>query len=363
MKEYIPPFLPLDKDLETKNVLKKTIGATGSLKELKGIARLIPNQEILISFFALKEAKSSSEIENIKTTTDQLIGIADETENSKNVKEVLRYKDAMVRVFRKVKRGINDRLLITNNDIQSINSEILGYDSGYRKQSGTKIIDEKNDLILHTPPQKHEDILGLMDNLVKYLNTNDDGMDPLIKMAIIHYQFEVIHPFYDGNGRTGRVLNILYLVSEKYLSFPVLYLSSYINANKKKYYDLLQETRLTQNFEDWILYMLDGIEQTSNNTIKTIKDIKKLMEKTKHAIKGKNYYSKDLLECIFANPYTTSTILSKKLDINKRTAAKYLKELTDLGIMTLVKKKRGIENRFYNTNLISLLKKSNSGTK
>lgn len=363
MKEYIPPFLPIKQDLETKKVLKKAISATGSLKELKGIARLIPNQEILISFFALKEAKSSSEIENIKTTTDQLIGIADETENSKNVKEVLRYKDAMITVFRKIRRGINDKLLITNHDIQLINSEIVGYDSGYRKQIGTQIIDEKNDIILHTPPQKHEDILNLMDNLVKYLNTNDDELDPLIKMAIIHYQFEVIHPFYDGNGRTGRVLNILYLVSEKYLSFPVLYLSSYINSNKKKYYDLLQETRLNQNFEDWIVYMLDGIEQTANNTIKTIKDIKKLMEKTKSKIKSKNYYSKDLLECIFGNPYTTSIILSKKLEINKRTAVKYLKELTDLNIMNLVEKKRGVENRFYNTQLISLLKNSNYKTR
>lgn len=205
MQEYIPPYLPVSCEVETKKVLKKAIAAAGALRELKGIAKTIPNQEILISFFALKEAKSSSEIENIKTTTEQLVGIADETENSKNVKEVLRYKDAMVKVFRKIRRGVNGRLLITNNDIQLINSEIMGYDSGYRKQGGTKIIDEKNDVILHTPPQKHEDILNLMDNLVKYINVSEDEIDPLIKMALIHYQFEVIDPFYDGNGRTGRV--------------------------------------------------------------------------------------------------------------------------------------------------------------
>lgn len=358
-KEYIPSKLPYKNiDLETKSILKKTINTAGALKELKGIAKLIPNQQILISFFALQEAKTSSEIENIHTTTDQLIGIANEVENNINVKEVLRYRDAIINCFALMKKRNKKNLLIINSDIETINTYITNNNAGFRKQLGTKIENQSTGEILHIPPQKYDDILSCMSNLIEYINT-DDEVDALIKMAIIHYQFEVIHPFYDGNGRTGRVLNVLYLVLKEYLEFPVLYLSSYINKNREEYYRLLQDTRITQNFEPWILYMLNGVEITSNNTIKTIKNIKRTMDRVKSILKREkvHFYSKDLLECIFSKPYTIQADLSKKLDITRQTATSYLDKLCEMKIMSVIKK-RGTESKYYNTRLITLLKDS-----
>ena len=370
-EEYKPILLPYPNiDLETKNILKKTISTAGAIKELKGVARnTIPNQQILISFFALSEAKTSSEIENIHTTTEELIGLTNETENSKNIKEVLHYKDAIVEIFNKIKeRGKNKKnnMFISENDIIDINTIIREHNESYRND----IDDEKHKTFIgkknkdgtydvkHLPPQKLEDIKRCMSNLVEYINTKDE-IDPLIKMAIIHYQFETIHPFTDGNGRTGRILNILYLILSNYLDFPCLYLSSYIVKNKNRYYELLQETRITQNFEPFILYMLDGVEKTANNTIKTIKIIKRAMDNIKYKLKNEHcsFYSKDLLECIFSKPYTTQRDLMKKLNVSKPTAKKYLDELCDKGIL-FVEKNIGIESRYHNKNLVRILRKS-----
>lgn len=361
-EEYEPVLLPYPNiDLETKNVLKKTITAAGAIKELKGVARnTIPNQQILISFFALSEAKTSSEIENVHTTTEELIGLTNETENSKNIKEVLHYKDAITEIFNKIKkRGKKEKnnMFISENDIIDINSIIREHNESYRNIKGTVIANDKTKEVLHKPPQNNDDIKKYMFNLIKYINTKDE-IDPLIKMAIIHYQFETIHPFTDGNGRTGRILNILYLILSNYLDFPCLYLSSYIVKNKNRYYELLQETRTTQNFEPFILYMLDGIETTANNTIKTIKSIKQAMDGVKKRLRKEcSFYSKDLLECIFSKPYTTQKDLVKKLNISKPTAKKYLDVLVDKQIL-FVEKNNGIESKYHNKNLVLILKNS-----
>ena len=365
-EEYKPILLPYPNiDLETKNILKKTILTAGAIKELKGVARnTIPNQQILISFFALSEAKTSktsSEIENIHTTTEELIGLTNETENSKNIKEVLHYKDAITEIFNTIKersKNKKNNMFISENDIIDINTIIREHNESYRKIKGTIIKNDKTNEVLHIPPQNNDDIKKYMSNLVEYINTKDE-IDPLIKMAIIHYQFETIHPFTDGNGRTGRILNILYLILSNYLDFPCLYLSSYIVKNKNRYYELLQETRITQNFEPFILYMLDGVEKTANNTIKTIKNIKRDMDAIKRKLRKEcSFYSKDLLECIFSKPYTTIEDVKRKINIkDKRTASKYLDKLVELKILS-IDKKQGAESKYYNTHLITILKNS-----
>ena len=370
-EEYKPILLPYPNiDLETKNILKKTILTAGAIKELKGVARnTIPNQQILISFFALSEAKTSSEIENIHTTTEELIGLTNETENSKNIKEVLHYKDAIVEIFNTIKersKNKKNNMFISENDIIDINTIIREHNESYRNniddENHKTFIGKKNKDgtydVKHLPPQKLEDIKMYMSNLVEYINTKDE-IDPLIKMAIIHYQFETIHPFTDGNGRTGRILNILYLILSNYLDFPCLYLSSYIVKNKNRYYELLQETRITQNFEPFILYMLDGVEKTANNTIKTIKNIKRDMDAVKRKLRKEcSFYSKDLLECIFSKPYTTIEDVKRKINIkDKRTASKYLDKLVELKILS-IDKKQGAESKYYNTHLITILKNS-----
>ncbi len=355
---YIPPKLPLPMELETKTVLKKAIEANNAIGELKGVAKIIPKQEILINFFALQEAKSSSEIENIHTTIDELIGLKDYVNKDDNEK-VLRYVDAIKNSSKECCAGDRwkSRLILTN-DIIKINAQILGHDSGYRKQLGTKIENNTTGEILHTPPQNYQDIADCMDNLIEYINTKTD-IDPLIKMAMIHYQFEVIHPFYDGNGRTGRILNILYLVKTKKLTWPILYLSGYIHKNKNKYYELLQSTRLTQNFEPWILYILKGIADVSIKTIKVIRDINSLMLDVKQIMRDRkiNYYSKDLIEFIFSDSFITLNDLVTSLNISRQTASKYLDGLVDLKIMSVVKK-NGVESKYYNIKLIKLLSKN-----
>ena len=362
-EEYKPILLPYPNiDLETKNILKKTILTAGAIKELKGVARnTIPNQQILISFFALSEAKTSSEIENIHTTTEELTGLTNETENSKNIKEVLHYKDAIVEIFNTIKersKNKKNNMFISENEIIDINTIIRKHNEGYRNIKGTIIANYKTNKVLHIPPQNNNDIKKYISNLVDHINTKDE-IDLLIKMAIIHYQFETIHPFTDGNRRTGRILNILYLILSNYLDFPCLYLSSYIVKNKNRYYELLQETRITQNFEPFILYILDGIEKTANNTIKTIKNIKRDMDAIKRKLRKEcSFYSKDLLEFIFSKPYTTIEDVKRKINIkDKRTASKYLDKLVGLKILS-IDKKQGAESKYYNTHLITILKNS-----
>ena len=351
--EFIPNNLPLDIDIETKAILKKSILANKALAKLNGVAKIIPNQAILINSLILQEAKDSSEIENIITTHDELYQSSLDISNiSHATKEVQSYSRALLKGFDLVK----DNSLLLTRHIVDIQQELEGNVAGIRKQAGTVLKNQATGEVIHTPPQEESTIRKLLDNLEQYINTND-GIDPLIKMAIIHYQFETIHPFYDGNGRTGRIINILYLVLNELLDLPILYLSSYIIKHKADYYRLLQEVRTKGSWEEWIIYMLEGIEQTATKQVQLINDIKELMDNTKEKLKAElpKIYSKDLLEVLFIHPYTKIDMLVDNLELHRDTASKHLKAMEKIGILNSVQIKN---TRFYvNVKLFELLQK------
>jgi len=353
-QEYIPLKLPLNKELESKQVLKKIVSSNRALAELKGVAQTIPNQSILINALALQEAKDSSEIENIVTTHDELYRADINSSNITNqAKEVKRYKDALYSGFTLIK----EQKLLLKKHIVQIQQVLENNDAGIRSQSGTSLKNDKTGEIIYMPPQNYEDIQSLMDNLEEYINTPSlDEFDTLTKMAIIHYQFESIHPFYDGNGRTGRIINILYLILNELLELPILYLSSYIIANKNDYYRLLNEIRTKDNWEEWILYILEGVEITAKNTINIIKEINTLMEKTKEKLMQElpKVYSKDLLELLFKHPYTKINFLVDELDITRKTAGVHLRAIEEIGILQSVKFGRDVY--FINQELFKILK-------
>lgn len=355
--------LPLNIDVETKKVLRQAAKSNRMLAELKGVAKTIPNEEILIQSLILQEAKDSSDIENIVTTQDDLYR-ATLTLSGENVspatKEVMRYGQAMRKGFNTVRHN----KLLTNNVIQQIQCELEDNTAGFRTTMGTVLMNSAGDVV-YTPPQDAEDVLCLMGNLERYINTPEmHDVDPLIKLAIIHYQFECIHPFYDGNGRTGRIICILYLIINDLLDLPILYLSRYITRTKSAYYEGLQQVRTSggtqEAWESWILYMLRGIEQIATETIELIHGIDALMKSCKEKIRSSapKIYSHDLLNCLFYSPYTKTEHLEKQLLISRPTAAKYLDELVKLGVL---KKERLWRSNYYiNTALVTLLAQADS---
>ena len=353
MKEFIPPKLPIKEEIESIKILKKAITSNRALAKLNGVAKIIPNQNILINSLALQEAKDSSEIENIITTHDELYKATIDIKHITHAtKEVQNYKNALLKGFELVTQN---RLLLKRYIVE-IQKELEQNNAGVRRQQGTNLKNAQTDEIIFTPPQNFEMIEELLANLERYINEPNE-IDPLINMAIIHYQFETIHPFYDGNGRTGRIINILYLILNDLLDIPILYLSSYIIKHKSDYYRLLQEVRTKGSWEEWILYMLDGVEQTSLETIELINDISKLMSNTKKRIREElpNRYSKDLIEILFSHPYTKIDFLVEGLNISRQTASKYLKELETIGLLQSIKIKN---SKFYvNVYLFDRLRK------
>ena len=353
MNEFIPTNLPLAQTVETTKVLKKTISANRALAKLNGVAKIIPNQAILINSLVLQEAKDSSEIENIITTHDELyrasLNISDITNDAK---EVQNYSKALLKGYDLVK----ENKLLLKKYIVDIQSELEQNNAGVRRQNGTNLKNAQTGEVIFTPPQDHETIQALLDNLESFINEPSD-VDPLVNMAIIHYQFETIHPFYDGNGRTGRIINILYLILKDLLDIPILYLSRYIIQNKSDYYRLLQEVRTKDSMQEWILYMLDGIEQTSIETIELIENIYELMQKTTQEVKEKlpKIYRKDLIEALFMHPYTKIDFLVDNLGIARQTASRHLKELESIGIIKSIQIKNS--KFFINTELFSMLQK------
>ncbi len=347
-------LLPPTAKLESRSVLKSLAPAHRYLGELKGMAATIPNERILINTLALQEAKDSSEIENIITTHDDLYKtdlFADYIKNP-TAKEVSRYAAALKTAFEQVKR---DRLL-TANRIVEINQVLEQNEAGIRKLPGTALKNERTDETVYTPPQDHGEIVRLMNNLEQFIN--DDALwdvDPLIKMAVIHHQFESIHPFYDGNGRTGRIINILYLVAKGLLDIPVLYLSRYVIRHKADYYRLLQATRDTGDWEPWLLYMLKGVEFTSRQTIRIIQRIKETMTAYEHCIRTElpKIYSQDLLNNLFRHPYTKIESVRTDLRVSRLTAGKYLELLTEKGFIE--KHKIGRYNYYVNRPLMDIL--------
>ena len=337
---------------ETPTILKLLASSSRKLAELKGIAASMPNQGILINTLGLQEAKDSSEIENIVTTHDELFkdDVLPEAFANPAAKEVLRYRQAL-RVGFDLVRNTG---LLTSNHIVQIQGELERNNAGFRKLPGTALKDGAGRTV-YTPPQDPAEIVALMSNLERFIN--DAGLfdaDPLIKMALIHHQFESIHPFYDGNGRTGRIVNVLFLVKEGLLDIPVLYLSQHIVRNKRAYYDLLQRVRVDDVWEDWVLYMLEAVEVTAGRTLRTVQAIKAALMDYKHRIRDQHkFYSQDLINNLFSHPYTKIEFLQRDLQVSRMTATRYLDALAETGF--LVKQKIGRGNFYVNLALNQIL--------
>ena len=345
--------LPLENDIESKSILKKLSLTHRALAELKGIVSSIPNENILINTLGLQEAKDSSAIENIITTHDDIYkaGLNLEGFKSQNAKEIQNYISALKLGFELISRN----KILTNNYIIEIQSELEKNNAGFRKVPGTALKNATTGEIVYTPPQDYNTIQDLMTNLEQFINDEQlSDFDPLVKMAIIHYQFESIHPFYDGNGRTGRIINVLYLVMNDLLDLPILYLSRYIIENKGEYYKLLQEVRETGNFENWVIYLLNGVEQIAKETIILIGKIRELIFEYKNLLRNNyKFYSQDLLNNLFKHPYTKIAFIEKDLGVSRITAAKYLNQLASDGL--LKKERLGTGNYYVNLKLIELL--------
>ena len=358
-EKYSIPSLPLPYDLETKEVLKQLNRANRKLAELKGVAQTIPNERILISSLTLQEAKDSSEVENIVTTQDDLYRAGlDPSHQFINAatKEVLFYREAINEGFRMVR----NKDILTLNDIKHVQEILEQNTAGFRTTPGTQLKRENDGAVIYTPPQDGMAIIRYMSNLEQFINDDHlSQLDPLIKMAIIHHQFESIHPFYDGNGRTGRIINILYLVITGLLDLPILYLSRYITHNKGEYYRLIQAIRdkNTDNaaeWEAWILFMLKGVEVTAEDTISLVKNIGRLMAEYKNVIRPDfgSKYNHELLTGLFYHPYTKIDHVVANMQVSRQTASKYLDRIVALGL--LKKEKMGKENYYINTRLLNL---------
>jgi len=345
--------LPINADLETKKVLKALPAARAALAELKGIALTIPNQNILINTLGLQEAKDSSAIENIITTHDDLYKseLNIDAFKSLQAKEVQNYIAALKKGF----KLLTDTGLLTNKVILQIQEVLEDNKAGFRKLPGTTLKNAATGETIYTPPQEYDEIMDLMSNLEQFIN--DSAMqdcDPLIKMAIIHFQFESIHPFYDGNGRTGRIINILYLILTELQSLPILYLSNYIIKHKSDYYRLLQQVRENNSWEEWLLFMITGVVQTAKETIGLIEKIKKLMFDYKHKLRDNyKFYSQELLYNLFKHPYTKIEFIVNDLGVSRLTAANYLNKLADDKMLR--KEKLGTANYYINEELFNLL--------
>ena len=354
MSDYRIPHLPLSYDLETKAVLKQLNQANRRLAELKGVALTIPNENILVSTLTLQEAKDSSEVENIVTTQDDLYqGAAESFSNfvaNAATKEVLNYREALQHGFHLVK----EKGVLTSSVIKEIQKMLEHNSAGFRSVPGTAL-KRSDGKTVYTPPQDKQTILELMDNLERFINDDSlSELDPLIKLAIIHHQFESIHPFYDGNGRTGRIICVLYLVLTGCLDLPILYLSRYITHNKGEYYRLIQAIRdknedNAAEWEAWILFMLKGIEETAIETTRLVKGISKLMAEFKAILRPKfgKQYRHELLNNLLVHPYTKVEFLEKEMMVSRITANRYLNALVKTGLIERIK----IGRSYYYINL------------
>ncbi len=349
--QLLPPRQSL---IESLPVLRQESKSAVALAELKGLAKTLPNPKILLNAVILKEARASSEIENVITTQDKLYHAltAKTAKPDSATKEVLRYREALLYGF----HLIEEKGFLNTNGIVSIQRILEENDSGIRKIPGTAL---KNDLtkeVIYTPPDNYEAILNLMRNFESYLNSDEGEVSSLIKLAVQHYQFESIHPFYDGNGRTGRIINVLYLVMKGLLDEPILYLSDYVIRNKATYYRLLQEVRTQSKWEEWVLFVLKGIQITSKQTIDQINQINQLFSDVQTVVQKSlpRIYSKDLIEQLFIHPYCKIEFLVQGMGLNRKTASNYLKKLEELNILQSVEK--GKELLFINTQLYQLLK-------
>lgn len=361
LKRDIPyndlPKLP-PPTIDIGGIVKLLIDARVALAELKTAGRIIPDQTVLINSIVLQEAKLSSEIENIVTTNDDLYKALADRQNeevqpllfpSPQTKEVLSYREAL----RCGVESIKSKPICTPL-MEELATITKGYKIGVRTIPGTKIANPVSGEIIYTPPEGEDVIRELLSNLEEYLYGNSKD-DPLIRMAVSHYQFEAIHPFNDGNGRTGRILNILYLVESGLLDIPTLYLSKYIIENKSAYYSGLRNVTEHGAWDDWIKYMLTAVEQTAIGTKRKIESINDLMQSTADHVRkeGGSIYSLDLIHSIFKQPYSKIKTVERDLNVGRQAASKYLNALKDLNILSEIR--IGKEKYFINKNFMSLL--------
>ena len=351
---YAISALPPSVDLESVPVLKALAKANRALAELKGRAATIPNQGILIDTLVLQEAKASSEIENIVTTQDQLfqVDFFPEGPDSPAAKEVTLYRDALKLGFDRLHRTGG---LIPNSTLIDMFRLLKRRTGGFRTTPGTVLKHDRTGEIIYIPPQDAREIVAHMSALEHFVNEDDASpLDPLIKMALIHHQFESIHPFPDGNGRIGRILNVLYLTSKGLLDIPVLYLSRHITQTKADYYSLLQAVREEGAWERWVLYMLEAVAETSQTTLELVEGIRGQMAAVKHRMRAElpKIYSQDLLNNLFRHPYTRIEFVVNDLGVTRQTAAKYLDMLAEQRFVD--KHQAGRSNYYINVALVRL---------
>ncbi len=351
------PLLPPKFEIENLKVLRKLANTRAALAELKGRSVIIPNPLMLINTIVLQEAKASSEIENIVTTTDSLFkafSLSDKANIDDSTKEVLRYREALWEGYQHIEKNLDETFLTRISRKIKQNSEGL---RDIRWADTTRIVNGRTGATIYTPPEGIDIIRSKLKNFSDFISQSDDALDPLIKLAISHYQFEAIHPFSDGNGRTGRIINSLFLVKYNLLDLPILYLSKYIIEHKTEYYDGLRYVTEKDQWINWILFMLNAIEETSKNTLLKINSIKKLLDKTTEEIRKKCspvVHSKELIEILFHQPYCKIEVLiSNKIASSRNTASKYLNILADKGFLT--KKIIGREHLYLNDKLYKLL--------
>lgn len=345
---------PSPQSLEVKAVWQALADAHRHLAELKGLCESLPNSAILLDTLSIQEAKDSSEIENIITTHDELFAYEQSSSSSPAAKEVQNYIAAL-------RVGYHDVLgsgLIRLATILRVQEEVEQNNAGLRKVPGTVLKNQTTGAVVYEPPQDAVLIQKLMSELVEFIHAGNglkDELDPLLRMAVAHHQFESIHPFYDGNGRTGRILNLLILQREGLLDLPVLYLSRYITSTKSQYYQLLQSTRETGDWVDWCVYMVKGVAMTAKSEVKLVKALRDLMQTTKHRLRNElpKIYSQELLNNLFRYPYTKIEFLEKDLGVSRITAAKHLDTLAANGFVE--KKKIGRKNFYINHPLFALL--------
>ena len=349
--DSLPHIPPPDSEYQTVELLRLEARARAAVSELKGYANTIPNQAILINAIVLREAKDSSEIENIVTTQDELYravasgagGAADP-----EAKEVLRYREALWCGFRKVEQ----RGILTIPDIIEIQAIIVENNAGIRRTPGTALVNDRTSETVYTPPQDEHRIQNLLSNLAEYLNGDDDS---LLKSGIIHYQFESIHPFYDGNGRTGRIINVLYLVLKGHLDIPILYLSSFFIERRPDYYHLLRGVTAESAWKPWLSFYLTAVETTARQTIRTVRRIKEQLDITVELVRKElpRIYSRELVETLFEHPYCKTSFVEQNVGVERKAASRYLHQIEEIGVLEL--QKIGRENIYINRELMRLL--------
>ncbi len=348
--------LPPPADLETPEIFRATIQANRLLAELKGFCQTLPNPQLLLNTIVLQESKESSAIENIVTTQDELYKatLVGDLVKNQAAREVLQYRQAMYWGLEQ----LDHSGLITTNLLVGIMQKIRWTTENIRKNPGTKLSNPYSGKVVYTPPEGEDMIRTKMAALERFINDPEvSSLDPLIKLALIHYQFEAIHPFSDGNGRTGRILNILYLVQQELLGLPVLYLSKYIIENKIDYYRLLREVTEEENWTEWVLYVLNGVAATAQTTLQKIRNIlalKDAAEKEVKAVMG-NVLAKELVELLFSYPYIKISVLEEYGIAKRQTASNYLKKIEQIGWLSGVKVWK--EVYYINNRLIDILSK------